>query len=613
MKKLIIASVLFMGTSLAWSQETQNNTLGEYTGHAQCTNFFKTPQIRDLISNLDLTTEENGEIEIKDQKSTNWDIVTDKGIPENNGIDAALQTEGPIYRGTNQNREAVNFNGLTSSSYPPDPSGAAGQDYFVQAINSSYRVYNKDGSAASSAFSLSSLWTGSSNDGDPIVMYDRYAERWFISQFQASSPYEILIAISETSDPLGSYYAYTFTFSSLPDYPKFGVWPNGYYMSANTGSNNCVVFEREKMLLGDNTASMITMTFPTMQYFFRSYAPAYAEGPTEPEADEPFYFFHVQDDSWTGVSEDHIKVIKCDVDWDTPSNSSVSISQSITTDAFNTVFTNNWDDITQKGTTQKLDAVAGIFMYRAQYIRFSDHNTVMLCHAVDVDNTNRAGMRWYELREDNDGVWYIYQQSTYSPDSDNSRWMGSVTMDKLGNIAMAYCFAGSDNYAGIRYTGRFADDPLNQMTVEEQIAIEGAGSQTVANRYGDYSQMSLDPEDDWTFWFTGEYLGSGGSRRSRIFSFSSWHLLGEEDNEIENEFINAFQPNANQLTINWYTSETETISLELYEVNGKLIMKELVDPTIGTATYDVPTAANGIYFVKLNGKTTTLTKKVFIS
>ena len=238
-----------------------------------------------------------------------------------------------------------------------------------------------------------------------------------------------------------------------------------------------------------------------------------AKQPPEPNA--PFYYFHIQDNSWNGVTSDHIKVIKCEVDWTTPSNSSVVVSQELPATSFNSTFNTIqatiWEDITQKGTSQKIDAVPGIFMYKTQYRRFNTHNTAMMCTTVDVDNNDRAGIRWYELRENNDGVWYIHQESTYSPDNSNSRWMGSIAMDCDGNIGLAYSIAGPNTYTGLRFTGRFKDDPINKMTVNEQIGVEGLGSQTTHKRYGDYAQMTMDPVTDRHFWFTGEYIGINGS------------------------------------------------------------------------------------------------------
>lgn len=610
MKKLIITSLLF-STYLGFSQDSK---VGEgYQSVATNSEYFKTPPLRSLLgSDMGLANDIFQEYKIKDGKKTNSVGLEDLGIPENNDIDPALQTEGPMYKSSKSLIQS--FNGLSGGG-PPDPSGAAGLDHYIQGKNTAYRVYNKDGSSAGFSNSLSSLWPGSTNDGDPIIMYDRYADRWFISQFQTATD-KILIAISETSDALGSYHSYTFDVptSGFPDYPKFGVWSNGYYMSANCVSNNCVVFEKEKMLLGQS-AQMVRMNFPTaVRYFFRSFSPSYAEGAMAPEPNAPFYYFHIQDNNWSGVSSDHIKVIKCEVDWTTPSNSSVTVSQEIPTTAFNSNFTNNWNDITQKGTTQKLDGVPSIFMYKTQYRRFADHNTAMMCTTVDVNGQNRAGIRWFELRENNDDNWYIHQESTYAPDNANSRWMGSVAMDIHGNIGLAYNFAGPDNYVGLRFTGRFVDDPLNQMTVNEQVAIEGGGSQTGFNRFGDYGQMTMDPVDDRTFWFTGEYLGSGGSVKTRIFSFSAWKLLGQAEQESTLiPTFNAYQPHHGVLTMEWNDISDSQLDLTIYDLNGKVILSEQVNSQDKSKTYNSSMFSKGIYLVKLNGTNTNMSKKVYLN
>jgi len=612
MKKLILTSLLFT-TYLGFSQDS---TVGEgFQSVSTNSSYYKTPPLRSLLgSDMGLAKDIFQEYKVKDGKKTNSVGLEDIGIPENNHIDPALQTEGPIYKTSKGPIES--FNGLSGGG-PPDPSGAAGLDHYVQGKNTSYRVYNKDGSQAGFSNSLSTLWPGSTNDGDPIIMYDRYADRWFISQFQTETD-KILIAISTTSDALGSYHSYTFSVptSGFPDYPKFGVWSDGYYMSANCNSNNCVVFEREKMLVGDQSAQIVRMNFPSsIKYFFRSFSPSYAEGETAPEPGAPFYYFHIQDNSWGGVSTDHIKVIKCDVDWTTPSNSSVVVSQEIATTAFNSSFTGSWDDITQKGTSQKLDGVPGIFMYKTQYRRFDDHNTAMMCTTVDVNGQNRAGIRWYELRENNDGVWYIHQESTYAPDNTNSRWMGSIAMDCDGNIGLAYSIAGPNTYAGLRYTGRFKNDPLNQMTVNEQIAVEGIGSQTGLNRFGDYAQMTMDPTNDRWFWYTGEYLGNNGSVKTRIFSFSAWKMLGNNEKELEivTPSFKAYQPHHGSLTMEWNDISDSQLELTIYDLNGKVVISEKVNAQDKSKTYNSSDFSKGIYLVKLSGEKTNISKKIYLN
>jgi hypothetical protein len=617
-KNLTYLSLLLSLTASSYAQEEGEKVEAIIT-YDQCVDFRKTPPLRDLLPHLPAVDENAATAPIirGDRKYKGSVDLTTFNSPEGDGVDGALQTAPAIHTrsaGTKANWQAQN-----SSSYPPDPSGAAGTDHYIQAINSIYRIYDKDGSTASPQFSLNSLWGTTEGGGDPIVMYDRFADRWFISQFTdpfVTSNDRIFIAVSQTSDALGSYYLYSFAFPNLPDYPKFGVWSNAYFMTANVGTNDCVAYERDKMLLGDPTASKINMSFPNFTQFFNSVAPAYAEGPTLPDADEPCYFFAVQENNWSAaITSDHIKVLKAVIDWDTPTNSSVTSHQTIDTDLFDADFTSGsgWADIVQQGTTQKLDPVAGIFTYKAQYRRFDGYNVVMLCQSVDV-GSNRAGIRWYELRDANDGQWFIHQQGTYAPDAQNSRWLGSIAMDQNGNIALAYCFSGPNEYPGIRYTGRFKDDPLGQMTVQEQIAVEGASAQTVTNRYGDYSQMTMDPSDDLTFWFTGEYMGSGGAPRTRVFSFSSWNLLGDEEMEQEMmPFFNAYQPSTDIVRVIWHDLKDQVVTAEVTDMGGKLIMSTEINTADAQADLDVSNVATGIYSVTLTGANTKLYKKLYLA
>jgi hypothetical protein len=615
MKKLLITSiVLSVCFNPTFAQQTQNEDTS--VDHIRCTGMIKTAPLRDMIPYLAINNDNTSpEWKPKDRKK----YADPSTITEKTDADPIAQTEDGWRDGSGMTK--VSWNGMGGGT-PPDPTGAAGLEYYVQAKNATYRVYNKDGSPATTTFSLSQLWSGES-DGDPIVMYDRYAERWFISQFrvdQAGSNDGILIAISETADPTGAYYAYTFDTPmngfAFPDYPKFGVWPNGYYMSANSSYDNCMVFEREKMLVGDPTASVQIMNFPsTIKFFFRSFAPSYAEGLWSPGSDDPFYFFHIQDDAWSGVSNDHIKVIECNVDWSNSSNSSVQVVQEIPISAVNTMFTQSWDDVAQQGSSQKLDAVASIFMYRAQYIKRPGHNTVLMCATVDVNgNNSKAGIRWVELRQDASdpsGDWSLYQEGTYAPDN-NSRWMGSMAMDINGHIGMAYCYSGTSAFPGIRYTGRFDGDPLGEMTVSEQIAIEGSGAQSGINRYGDYSQMSLDPGDDATFWFTGEYMGGANAVRTRVFSFAMWELVGNEEIEKPTSF-NAYQPDASTLKVTWSSIKDDQFDIQLIDLNGKIIKTERVNNAVNEMNFDLPSYAKGIYMIHLVGENTQLSKKVYLN
>ncbi len=612
MKKSLILTVLGLAAFAVHSQESVDPVVNTETTFKQCTHFVKTPPLREMLKTL--TPVDDKAISLKaSSKPINpmrhADLSEVSHISE---VDPAIQSED----GTNTKdgyRMAINIDGQYGA-FPPDPSGAVGPNYYVQAVNSTFRIYDKEGSPETPPYSLNTLWDRP-GAGDPIIMYDRFAERWFISQFYGEpggSDNGLLISVSVTSDPLGEYYAYEFDYTLFPDYPKFSVWSNAYFMSANSSSADCSAFEREKMLVGDPTAGVIKMNFPSMYLLFNSVTPSYAEGPEEPDMDEPCYFFAVQDNAYPGVSSDHIKILKAVIDWDDPASSNIIEHQELATDAFNSVFSGGWtENITQKGTSQRLDAIPGIFLYRAQYRRFAGYNTIVLCHNVNI-GSYRAGMRWYELRDENDGNWAIHQQGTYAPDATHSRWLGNLSMDAQGNIAMAYSYTGEDDYPGIRYTGRFWHDDLNQMTVPEQTAVEGEGAQTDAGRFGDYSQMSMDPTDDMTFWFTGEFIGPGGARKTRIFSFSSWHLAGLDDHKKVIPMFNAFQPEVNQLKLEWNDVADEEVIIHVVDLGGRHVIQEKLNTSKQEQFVNLPESASGIFIVSLVGENTNLTKKIYI-
>ncbi len=409
----------------------------------------------------------------------------------------------------------LEWNGLSGAN-PPDPSGAVGPNHYMQMVNSQYRVFDKTGTILKTG-SLGSL-LGGGNAGDPIVLYDKFADRWFISQFDFSN--NLQVAVSQTGDPTGAYNSYAFNVgASFPDYPKYSVWSDGYYVTSNKSGNEAFVMERDKMIAGDAGAQMIQFNVPSLSTAgFFSTLPAHA-GSTLPSVGTPNQIFYFQDNSWGGVGSDHIKVWDVTVDWTTTSNSTISSPYQIAVSAFDSGFTGGWDNITQPGTSVKLDAVPEAFMFMANYREFSTHNSMVMCHSVDVDNTNHAGIRWYELRQTSGSDWSLYQEGTYAPDGD-SRWLGSINMDKYGNIAMAYCVSGASTYPSLRYTGRWAGGALGEMTYLEQSAIEGSSSKSGDNRWGDYAQMTIDPSDDATFWHTGPYMYAGGSVRTRIFALT---------------------------------------------------------------------------------------------
>jgi hypothetical protein len=617
MKKNQILSAAFL--MISWGAIAQSNDANENIAQAeyqQNIKFAVTPPLRDIAPQFAHITEEQLWSKQADTlgpvRRPRPEVVNYNALPF--GPDPVAQTQ---MGSGNMRAPIVNFNGQ-GGAFPPDPTGAAGQNHYVQGVNTSYRIYNKDGSTSGlpPSLPLSSLWPGSASDGDPIIMYDKHADRWVITQFQVSGN-KILFAVSQTPDPTGSYYTYEYSMTSFPDYPKYSIWSDGYYMTSNSSSQSAVVFDRQKMLAGDPTAGSIRLNFPSgVAYQFKSVLPADADGVLPPYG-TPCYMFHIQDDAWGGVSFDHIKVFKFQANWDNPGSSSVTISQSIPTAAFNANFTQSWNDIPQPGTTQRLDAIATVFNYRAQYMRWTGYNTMMLCHVVDVNNASsiankRAGIRWYELRQYGDnGDWEIYQQGTYAPGNEH-RWMASIAMDRYGDIAMAYCISSSSMFPSIAYTGRYSWGALGTMTQAEFLAVEGTGSQTGGNRYGDYSHMSLDPTDQSVFWYTGEYLGTNGARRTRIFSFRMGDLVEVQQHVIDqlDWQIKTLDGAFDVLVVG--LPEGENVQLDLFDAMGRLIETNVFTVTDGQVgkVFDVANLPVGTYMIRLGNENFQDVKKV---
>lgn len=420
-----------------------------------------------------------------------------------------------------------NFDGLSAGSYiPPDTDGDIGPNHYFQVVNCSYAIYNKGGAKLLGPLASNTVWNGmpnNSNDGDAVVLYDENADRWLFTQFSLpnfpSGPFYQMIAVSQTPDPTGSWYRYQFTFSTMPDYPKFGIWPDGYYMSCNrftAGSTNytgtgAAAFDRTKMLAGDPNAQMVWFTLSAGNEAY-SMLPSDCDGTFPPEG-TPNYFTYEYD-----INPYHLGILEFHVNWATPSNSTFGNLLSLPVNSFNP---NIGNGIPQKGTSVKLSTLSDRLMFRLQFRKFNDHWSMVCNHSVNA-GSSVAGVRWYELRKTT-GAWSVFQQATYAPSDGHSRWMGSMAMDSAGSIALGYSISSSTLYPSIRYTGRLSSDPPNQMTITERVIMNGGGSQTSSTkRWGDYSAMGVDPSCPTTFWYTQEYYAttSSSSWKTRIASFT---------------------------------------------------------------------------------------------
>lgn len=421
---------------------------------------------------------------------------------------------------------SAGFDGVNNRNgvLPPDTNGDVGLNQYVQTVNLSFAVYSKTGAVLLTPRNTNTVFSGfggpceSTNHGDPIVQYDQLADRWLISQFSVNGPYYQCVAVSTTGDATGSWYRYEFQISTtrMNDYPKFGVWPDGYYASFNDFAGGVsfagatvVAFDRDKMLLGQ-AATAVKFVLGTAFY---SLLPSDLDGSTLPPAGAPDSFVQMDDNFW-GYPQDQLEVWRFHVDWATPGNSTFTQQPNLATASFAQMTA----DIPQPTTITRLDTLTDRLMYRLAYRNFGTHEAMVVNHTVSV--SSRAGVRWYELRRTG-GNWSINQQGTYAPADGMHRWMGSVALDHAGNLALGMSAGSSTVYPSIYYAGRLAGDPAGTLTMESTMTT-GAGSQThAAGRWGDYSSISVDPTDDCTFWYTTEYLSVTGSApwKTRIGAF----------------------------------------------------------------------------------------------
>lgn len=443
------------------------------------------------------------------------------------GADAALQTTtGPAIAATS----GLSFAGVGNGDYgftpdaaPPDTNLSVGDTQVVQWVNESFAVFDKaTGGIVAGPVAGNSLWSGfggscqTNNDGDPIVKYDRIAGRWVFTQFSvATKPYLQCLAVSTTSDATGTYNRYSFSFGStaFPDYPKLGVWPDAYYITFNIFSGSS--FAGARLCALDRT-SMLVGAAATMQCFqlasnFGGVLPSDLDGATLPPAGSPDYMLN--------FGSNALNEWKFHVDFSNNANTTLTGPVNLPVAAF-TPACGGGACIPQPGTHNQLDSLGDRLMYRLAYRNFGTHESLVVNHSVNASGSGgkksqSAGVRWYELRSPNIGAT-VFQQGTYAPDA-NSRWMGSIAMDKVGNIAVGYSVSSSTTFPSLRFTGRVPSDPPGTLEAETSIKA-GAGSQTGnLHRWGDYSAMAVDPVDDCTFFYTSEYLKATGS-----FNWSTW-------------------------------------------------------------------------------------------
>ena len=443
----------------------------------------------------------------------------------------------------------LNFDGIPfpivcNDCNAPDTNGEVGATQYVQIVNRGFQVFDKaTGEPQLGPMGISMIWSDlhglceTDGMGDPVVLYDQFANRWLISQLAGPMtetgrvPTDECIAVSINSDATGRYYQYAFHLNrnsqdpQFFDYPKLAVWPDAYYMAVKVYRSNApqpptylgpqpFAFNRAMMLAGEPAATLITTGFNanTGSPNEDMYLPADLDGSNPPPPGTPARFIQ-----WPNTDTFTYRVFYFHVDFADPSKSTFTpqVANPNPTTAF---FTKRIRGIPQLGTTTKLNSLGDRLMFRADTRFFPDEHESLVGNFT-VESNNVAAVRWFELRKTPKESFTLFQEGTYQPDTTH-RWMGSVAMDQQGNLALGYSASSSGITPEIRYAGRFAGDPLNTLTQGEMTLFAGTGSEN-GNAWGDYSGMTIDPVDDCTFWYTQEYYASTSSLnwRTRIGSF----------------------------------------------------------------------------------------------
>jgi len=515
--------------------------------------FDISPAVRDLPrAAKPLTFPPDTILEVRPERGP---VVQSKGYSG----DAALQALSPAVAIPSP---LANFEGLSNQDNfnifgfrvnPPDPNGEVGPNHYVEMINLVFAVYDKNGNRLLGPVDTGTLWSGfaipdcTDPSGDPVVLYDQLEDRWVLTQFTTRGPiYYNCVAVSQTGDPTGAYYRYAFsTGVNFPDYPKYGLWRNSYIITTREFGPTIeygigvYALERDKMLEGDPNARVVSFFLDgnapgMLPLVGDGLLPPDIDGRTKPANGAPAPLVGTQDDgAGYGATFDALNIWELSVKWQANPIASLNLKTQLPVASFDSIFPcapTSRDCLPQPGitnTAQYLD----ILSYRQRptfrlgYRNFGTYESLVTNQSVEA-TPGVAGARWYEIRRTG-GTYSVYQQGTYAPGDGIHRWMGSIAQDKKGNMALGYSVVNAtDVYPGIRYTGRLKGDPLGQMTLGEGTIIDGTGVQRTTNsRWGDYTDMTVDPTDDCTFWYVNEYytlagqLSSTAGWQTRIASF----------------------------------------------------------------------------------------------
>jgi hypothetical protein len=433
--------------------------------------------------------------------------------------------------------------GTVTPRNPSDNTLAVGPDHIVQIVNSTMVVFTKKGKlfketghALYGPTPTNAIFKGLGGqceprpNGDAVVRYDQLAQRWLYVMpiFRRAPPaveggppgtYAMCYAVSAGADPLGPFHKYEFKRELFPDYPRPAVWPDGYYVPTSTGDDviqkHVCVADRAQMLKGKPATEQCVIIdgvnfLNTSDLDGRRLPPKgtpniiMATGGTQLKKD---------------FDDDGIYVWKLFVDWKVPARTKLTGPEKIIVAPYHYLCNGQLTNcVPQPGTDRRLDAQGDKIMPRLVYRNVGKYESIVAVHSVNTA-AGGGGVRWYEFRMNAERSPVLHQQGTYAPDG-FYRWMASPAIDKRGNIGIGYSFGGTPHFAGQRFAARRAEDPPGQLTSQESVLVEGEASQTTTIRWEDYTQTAMDPSDDCTIWYVGDYLKTGiATYSTRIGAF----------------------------------------------------------------------------------------------
>ncbi|MDC1104118.1 hypothetical protein OAS45_00675 [Polaribacter sp.] len=526
-----------------------------------------------------------------DGRSSRYEVVIGKGSVGDDVL--AIKSKYLRNKIPSKTPELV-FDTGASEDNPTDPSGAVGPNHYISVINTAFQIFDKNGvSLTDGLLSPNPTIFPSGGCCDLTASYDNVADRWVLSFLGTG----VQVAVSDGPDPVNDGWT-VYTFAAVSDYQKLSVWRDGYYMTENTNNSNKLhVFERAAMIdaasagttpqiLSFSLPGLVTSGFHSPQVLNISND----DWPTTGGAT----VVYMQDDAWSGVTSDHIKLWNVDIDWTNPNASIVSAASEIPTTSFVSVFDGgSFTNLAQPNGGDDLDALQATIMNQAQYRKFPNHNSAVFNFVVDVDGSSekQAGIRWYELRQTADGEpWTIYQEGTYTAPDNRHAWNASLIMDAFGNIGMGYSGMSSPNSSdasvvvGSYYTGRFSDDPLNSMTITEE-TIKAGDANIPGIRYGDYSKIDIDPANDKKFWFVNEVMSSGRKNVAGVFQIAPNSSNDIGIVSIDNLENGVFSSTENiTITIHNFGENSASGFNVTYQINDGSLITEAFTETIASNT-----------------------------